>query len=153
MKASSLKEVAGAKALSDHKGPGNGQVHREIKQGHPVSQVGPEQQWRVLRVIAEKGPLAAATLSGQVSQPLPSLTRIARNNRRNSLFTLDEADELSKPLQGKTAAASDRRNSNHSKNSAFALPRDQPLFRGTHHDVDTIADDADDDDADDHDIG
>jgi homoprotocatechuate degradation regulator HpaR len=53
-----------------------------------------EQQWRVLRVLAEFGPLDASSLAGQASLLFPSLTRIANTMRKKGLITQthDEAD-------------------------------------------------------------
>lgn len=46
-----------------------------------------EQQWRVLRVLAEHGPQDASTLADRASLLFPSLTRIARTMRGKGLIT------------------------------------------------------------------
>lgn len=46
-----------------------------------------EQQWRVLRVLAEHGPLDSSTLADQASLLYPSLTRIANTMREKGLLT------------------------------------------------------------------
>lgn len=46
-----------------------------------------EQQWRVLRVLAEHGPLDASSLADQASLLFPSLTRIATTMRKKGLLT------------------------------------------------------------------
>lgn len=46
-----------------------------------------EQQWRVLRVLAEHGPQDASTLADRASLLFPSLTRIARAMRDKGLIT------------------------------------------------------------------
>ena len=53
-----------------------------------------EQQWRVLRVLAEYGPQNISTLAGRACFLFPSLTRIAQTMRKNGLITLsrDDAD-------------------------------------------------------------
>lgn len=53
-----------------------------------------EQQWRVLRVLAENGPLDATTLADRASLLFPSLTRIAAKMRDKGLITQtrDEVD-------------------------------------------------------------
>lgn len=53
-----------------------------------------EQQWRVLRVLAENGPLDASTLADRASLLFPSLTRIATKMREKGLITQtrDEVD-------------------------------------------------------------
>ena len=47
-----------------------------------------EQQWRVLRVLAEYGPQNSSTLASRASLLFPSLTRIARNMQQKGLITL-----------------------------------------------------------------
>lgn len=53
-----------------------------------------EQQWRVLRVLAEYGPQDASTLADRASLLFPSLTRIAQTMRSKGLITQtqDEVD-------------------------------------------------------------
>ncbi len=53
-----------------------------------------EQQWRVLRVLAEYGPLDTTTLADRASLLFPSLTRIATTMRNKGLITQtrDETD-------------------------------------------------------------
>jgi len=53
-----------------------------------------EQQWRVLRVLAEHGQLDTTTLADRSSLLFPSLTRIATTMREKGLLTQtrDEAD-------------------------------------------------------------
>ncbi|WP_299284704.1 homoprotocatechuate degradation operon regulator HpaR [uncultured Tateyamaria sp.] len=46
-----------------------------------------EQQWRVLRVLSEYGPLDASTLADRASLLFPSLTRIATTMREKGLIT------------------------------------------------------------------
>lgn len=46
-----------------------------------------EQQWRVLRVLAEHGPLDSKTLADRASLLFPSLTRIAATLRSKGLVT------------------------------------------------------------------
>lgn len=46
-----------------------------------------EQQWRVLRVLAEYGPMDTKTLADRASLLLPSLTRIAAKMNENGLVT------------------------------------------------------------------
>ncbi len=47
-----------------------------------------EQQWRVLRVLAEYGPQNSSTLASRASLLFPSLTRIARTMQQKGLITL-----------------------------------------------------------------
>lgn len=53
-----------------------------------------EQQWRVLRVLAEHGSLDTSTLADRASLLFPSLTRIATTLRNKGLITQtrDEVD-------------------------------------------------------------
>lgn len=53
-----------------------------------------EQQWRVLRVLAEHGAMDASTLADRASLLFPSLTRIATTMRGKGLLTQtrDEKD-------------------------------------------------------------
>lgn len=53
-----------------------------------------EQQWRVLRVLSEYGPLDTSTLANRASLLFPSLTRIATTMRKKGLITQtrDEVD-------------------------------------------------------------
>ncbi|ABD56422.1 homoprotocatechuate degradation operon regulator HpaR [Jannaschia sp. CCS1] len=53
-----------------------------------------EQQWRVLRVLSENGPLDATSLADRASLLFPSLTRIATKMRDKGLITQtrDEVD-------------------------------------------------------------
>ncbi|WP_461427885.1 homoprotocatechuate degradation operon regulator HpaR [Gymnodinialimonas sp.] len=53
-----------------------------------------EQQWRVLRVLSENGPLDATSLADRASLLFPSLTRIATKMREKGLITQtrDEVD-------------------------------------------------------------
>ncbi|MQQ07809.1 homoprotocatechuate degradation operon regulator HpaR [Epibacterium sp. SM1979] len=46
-----------------------------------------EQQWRVLRVLAEFGPTDASTLADRASLLFPSLTRIAQTMKTKGLIT------------------------------------------------------------------
>ena len=46
-----------------------------------------EQQWRVLRVLDEHGPLDASTLADRASLLFPSLTRIAQSMRKKGLIS------------------------------------------------------------------
>lgn len=46
-----------------------------------------EQQWRILRVLAEHGPLDASTVAERASLLLPSLTRMATGLRARGLIT------------------------------------------------------------------
>lgn len=46
-----------------------------------------EQQWRVLRVLAEYGPLDASTLADRASLLVPSLTRIVQSMRQRGLLS------------------------------------------------------------------
>ena len=52
-----------------------------------------EQQWRVLRVLAEYGPQNSSTLASRASLLFPSLTRIARTMQQKGLITLSRDDE------------------------------------------------------------
>lgn len=52
-----------------------------------------EQQWRVLRVLSEHGPLDASTLANQASLLFPSLTRIANSMRQKGLLTQTRDDK------------------------------------------------------------
>ena len=53
-----------------------------------------EQQWRVLRVVSEHGPMDASSLADQASLLYPSLTRISNSMREKGLLTQtrDKAD-------------------------------------------------------------
>ena len=53
-----------------------------------------EQQWRVLRVLAEHGPQDSSTLASRASLLFPSLTRIARSMHDRGLIvqTRDASD-------------------------------------------------------------
>ncbi len=46
-----------------------------------------EQQWRVLRVLAEHGPQDASTLANRASLLFPSLTRITRSMNKKGLIS------------------------------------------------------------------
>ena len=46
-----------------------------------------EQQWRILRVLAEFGPQDASRLAARSSLLFPSLTRIAQTMRKKGLIT------------------------------------------------------------------
>ena len=46
-----------------------------------------EQQWRVLRVLAEFGPMDTSTLANRAALLFPSLTRIANSMREKGLLT------------------------------------------------------------------
>lgn len=50
-----------------------------------------EQQWRVLRVLAEHGSLDVSTLADQASLLYPSLTRIANTMRKKGLLTQEQS--------------------------------------------------------------
>ncbi len=52
-----------------------------------------EQQWRVLRVLAEYGPQNSSTLASRASLLFPSLTRIALTMQQKGLITLSRDDE------------------------------------------------------------
>lgn len=52
-----------------------------------------EQQWRVLRVLAEFGTLDAKTLADRASLLFPSLTRIATTLREKGLITQTRDDK------------------------------------------------------------
>ncbi len=56
---------------------------RPVLAGHAVT----EQQWRVLRVLAEAGPLDATEIARQCCILMPSLTRIARTLTAEGLVT------------------------------------------------------------------
>ncbi|WP_293450351.1 homoprotocatechuate degradation operon regulator HpaR [Planktotalea sp.] len=51
-----------------------------------------EQQWRVLRVLSEHGPLDTSTLANRASLLFPSLTRIATTMRNKGLITQTRDD-------------------------------------------------------------
>jgi len=53
-----------------------------------------EQQWRVLRVLAEYGPQSSSTLADRSCLLFPSLTRISQTMQKKGLITLmrDEGD-------------------------------------------------------------
>lgn len=51
-----------------------------------------EQQWRVLRVLSESGPLDATTLADRASLLFPSLTRIVTKMREKGLVTQTRDD-------------------------------------------------------------
>ena len=51
-----------------------------------------EQQWRVLRVLAEHGPQNSSTLASRASLLFPSLTRIAQSMHAKGLITLSRDD-------------------------------------------------------------
>lgn len=51
-----------------------------------------EQQWRVLRVLSEYGPLDTSTLANRASLLFPSLTRIATTMRNKGLITQTRDD-------------------------------------------------------------
>lgn len=57
-----------------------------------------EQQWRVLRVLAEEGPLDASRLAERACLLLPSLTRILQSMARNGLVSR-EADKVDRRRQ------------------------------------------------------
>lgn len=63
---------------------------RPVLAGHAVT----EQQWRVLRVLAEAGPLDATEIARQCCILMPSLTRIVRTLTTEGLITRsrDEGD-------------------------------------------------------------
>ncbi len=52
-----------------------------------------EQQWRVLRVLAEYGPQTTSTLADRACLLFPSLTRIAQTMRKKGLITLSRDDD------------------------------------------------------------
>ncbi|MEM1046271.1 MAG: homoprotocatechuate degradation operon regulator HpaR [Pseudomonadota bacterium] len=56
---------------------------RPVLAGHAVT----EQQWRVLRVLAESGPLDATEIAGHCCILMPSLTRIVRTLAAEGLIT------------------------------------------------------------------
>lgn len=51
-----------------------------------------EQQWRVLRVLAEYGPQQTSVLANKAALLFPSLTRIAQTMRDKKLITLSRDD-------------------------------------------------------------
>lgn len=51
-----------------------------------------EQQWRVLRVLAEYGPQNSSTLANRACLLFPSLTRIAKTMGEKGLITLSRDD-------------------------------------------------------------
>lgn len=57
-----------------------------------------EQQWRVLRVLAEHGSLDTSTLADRASLLFPSLTRIATTLRNKGLIT-QTRDEIDRRRQ------------------------------------------------------
>lgn len=64
-----------------------------------------EQQWRVLRVLAEAGPLEAAELAGQASILPPSLTRIIKAMEERKFITRSRVkDDGRRALLAITAA-------------------------------------------------
>lgn len=52
-----------------------------------------EQQWRVLRVLAEYGPQSSSTLASRASLLFPSLTRIAQTMHAKGLITLSRDED------------------------------------------------------------
>ncbi len=52
-----------------------------------------EQQWRVLRVLAEYGPQSTSTLASRASLLFPSLTRIAQTMQSKGLITLSRDED------------------------------------------------------------
>jgi len=50
-----------------------------------------EQQWRILRVLSEYGPMDASTVAERACLLVPSLTRIATNMRERGLITQTQA--------------------------------------------------------------
>lgn len=52
-----------------------------------------EQQWRVLRVLAEHGPLDSTTLADRASLLVPSLTRIVRAMTERGFVTQTRGDD------------------------------------------------------------
>lgn len=52
-----------------------------------------EQQWRVLRVLAEYGPQNSSTLASRASLLFPSLTRIAQTMHTKGLITLSRDED------------------------------------------------------------
>lgn len=52
-----------------------------------------EQQWRVLRVLAEHGPQNISTLADQACFLFPSLTRITQSMSKKGLITLSRDSE------------------------------------------------------------
>lgn len=52
-----------------------------------------EQQWRVLRVLAESGPLEATELAGRASILPPSLTRIIKAMEERKFITRSKVKE------------------------------------------------------------
>lgn len=57
-----------------------------------------EQQWRILRVLSESGPVDSSTLAGRASIPFPSLTRIAYAMSQKGLV-LQRRDETDRRRQ------------------------------------------------------
>lgn len=51
-----------------------------------------EQQWRVLRVLSEHGPMDTSTLAARAALLFPSLTRIANSMRQKGLLTQTRDD-------------------------------------------------------------
>lgn len=60
-----------------------------------------EQQWRVLRVLAEYGPQDTTTIARRAALLLPSLTRIAQKLRDKDLISLsrDETDKRRQTIE------------------------------------------------------
>ena len=52
-----------------------------------------EQQWRVLRVLAEYGPQSSSSLASRASLLFPSLTRIAQTMHAKGLITLSRDED------------------------------------------------------------
>ena len=52
-----------------------------------------EQQWRVLRVLAEYGPQSSSMLADRACLLFPSLTRISHTMQKKGLITLSRDDE------------------------------------------------------------
>jgi homoprotocatechuate degradation regulator HpaR len=64
-----------------------------------------EQQWRVLRVLAEYGPQSSSTLADRSCLLFPSLTRISQTMQKKGLITLmrDEGDRRRQTISISTA--------------------------------------------------
>lgn len=52
-----------------------------------------EQQWRVLRVLAEYGPQSSSTLANRASLLFPSLTRIAQTLHTKGFITISRDED------------------------------------------------------------
>ena len=97
-----------------------------------------EQQWRVLRVTAELGPLDISSLSQQTALHMPSVTRILQTLEKRGYVTRvrDEADsrrswiDVTEATRAKIASASEHSEAVYSEiTAAFAQIKMQDLIR------------------------